>query len=84
MVTTDHHKKKKNQKTEKPKNQKTEKLRKEKLDIILMTIPCLVLWILAMKNDWFACGWIYIGFVSFLFLFFVSGILSSERVFFFQ
>ena len=42
MVTTDHHKKK-NQKTEKPKNQKTEKLRKEKLDIILMTIPCLVL-----------------------------------------
>ena len=43
MVTTDHHKKKKNQKTEKPKNQKTEKLRKEKLDIILMTIPCLVL-----------------------------------------
>ena len=42
MVNTDHHKKK-NQKTEKPKNQKTEKLRKEKLDIILMTIPCLVL-----------------------------------------
>ena len=36
MVTTDHHKKR-------PKNQKTEKLRKEKLDIILMTIPCLVL-----------------------------------------
>ena len=33
MVTTE----------KKPKNQKTEKLRKEKLDIILMTIPCLVL-----------------------------------------
>ena len=45
MVTTDHHKKKKpkNQKTKQPKNQKTKKLRKEKLDIILMTIPCLVL-----------------------------------------
>ena len=38
MVNTDHHKKKK-----KTKNQKTKKLRKEKLDIILMTIPCLVL-----------------------------------------
>ena len=49
-VTTDYKKKK-------------PKANKGKVDIILMTIPCLLL---AIENDWFACGWINTCFVLFL------------------
>ena len=77
MVTTDHHKKK----PKKPKNRKTKK-RETRYYTDDYSLPGSLN--TRHENDWFACGWIYIGFVSFLFLFFVSGILSSERAFFFQ
>ena len=57
MVTTDHHEKRRNLKTKK----------REARYYTDEYIPCLLLWILAMKNDWFACGWVYICFLSFFF-----------------